>query len=288
MTVPRREDCCILLDRIAGWGFEPLAEQLSCSLKIDISDAPRPFNYLLFTAEPHHINPANAFIPPQAVQLAADKRLQVSLFHEHGIATPETHLAETAAALADLLHERQEVRWCLKYPTGCGASGHRLLKVGDVPPENWPTPFIVQEFITMKDPAVYRTYSAAGSLFGWVVRRFPNGVNPSPWVAHARGARYENAGDAPHQAARLAHQALSATNLLNSFGCADLIQTADGKWLLLEVGTDGQFNHVDRELGLPQMENEITERITKSFWAWAQSAQKQNGAERSAPFTCRK
>ena len=40
-----------------------------------------------------------------------------------------------------------------------------------------------------------------------------------------------------------------------------------GKWLVLEVGTDGLFNHVDRDLGPPGLEQEIQGRGAVAFWS---------------------
>jgi hypothetical protein len=34
-----------------------------------------------------------------------------------------------------------------------------------------------------------------------------------------------------------------------------------------EVGTDGLYNHVDRDLGLPELEREIERRVAEAFWA---------------------
>ena len=134
-------------------------------------------------------------------------------------------------------------------------------------PKGWPLPLVVQEFIRLDRPEVYRTYAAGGEVFGWVVRRFADGVTPSPWVAHARGARYEAAGEAPGAALAAARSAFQATGLLESFGCADLLRRPSGEWVVLEVGTDGMFNHVDRDLGLPDLERELQRRVAEAFWA---------------------
>ena len=120
----------------------------------------------------------------------------------------------------------------------------------------------------MERPEVYRTCAAGGTTFGWTVRRFPAGAKASPWVAHARGARYERAGEAPAAATAAARAALTATGLLDSFGCVDLLQKPTGEWVVLEVGTDGLVNHVDRDVGDADTEAEIARRITEAFWKW--------------------
>ncbi|MFO0863250.1 MAG: hypothetical protein U0744_01075 [Gemmataceae bacterium] len=160
-------------------------------------------------------------------------------------------------------------------------------------PKNWPFPLVVQEFIRLNDPQVFRIYAAGGSLFGWNVRRFPSGAKRSPWVAHARGARYEFPPSAPAEAETAARSALEATGLLDSFGCADLLCSAEGEWLVLEVGTDGMFNHVDRALENSAREREILEKIAGAFWngvegppwgkgAWSRSSEVQGNGCSSA------
>jgi hypothetical protein len=183
----------------------------------------------------------------------------------HGVPVPESHLFATWAEVRAFVTHRAERSWCLKYPTGCGAAGHRLLKRETPEPRGWPLPYLVQEFIRLDRPEVYRLYCAGGDLFGWVARRFPADVPVSPWVAHARGARYERAGQAPAPALTAARQALVATGLLDSFGCVDLLRRPDGAWLVLEVGTDGMYNHVDRDVGDPVLEGELRERIAAAF-----------------------
>jgi len=42
----------------------------------------------------------------------------------------------------------------------------------------------------------------------------------------------------PPEAARAANSALEAAELDRSFGCVDLLES-DGRWLVIEVGTDG-------------------------------------------------
>ena len=53
---------------------------------------------------------------------------------------------------------------------------------------------------------------------------------------------------------------------LESFGCVDLLRRPAGEWVVLEVGTDGLFNHVDRDLGDATIGNEILRRISAAFW----------------------
>src|SRR5262249_56906192 len=112
-----------------------------------------------------------------------------------------------------------------------------------------------------------RLEGAGGELSGWVARRFPVGTKASPWVAQARGARYEVAGEAPQQARAAGRAALEATGLLGSFGCADLLRKPSGEWVVLEVGTDGMYNHVDRDLGDRELEAELQGRVAEAFWA---------------------
>lgn len=264
----KQEACCIVNGGGGAWAFAALAEQLSAALWLDVSETPREYNYLLHLDAPDPRILGKLFIPLHCMQLAADKRLLARRFEEYGVATPQTFLIPSLAEAERLLAEAPEREWCVKFPIGCGAAGHRLLRPGMVLPKEWPLPLVIQEFIRLERPEVYRTYAAGGELFGWVVRRFPQAVQPSPWVAHARGACYEDAGKAPPEASAAARAALEATNLLGSFGCVDLMQRPSGEWVVLEVGTDGMFNHVDRNLSLPAVELEIQRRLAVAFWSW--------------------
>lgn len=259
--------CCVLNGGAGAWAFAKVADQLARALWLDTSEEPRDFNYVLHTEPPGPVPAGEPFIPFDAVRLAADKRLLADAFNAAGVPTPETRLVGSLTEAEHFLAERPDREWCLKFPTGCGASGHRRLVSGMTLPRNWPLPLVVQEFVRLDRPEVYRTYAAGGTAFGWVVRRFPDGTEPSPWVAHARGARYEDAGDAPNEAIAAARAALKAVGLWDSFGCVDLLRRPSGEWLVLEVGTDGPFNHVDRELGLPTIEHTIHQRIAEAFWS---------------------
>jgi len=259
-------DCCILNSGGGSWAFAPVARHLSDALWVDASETPRRFNYLLLADDAVAAARTDFFIPFSSMQLAADKRLLASAFTAHGVPTPRTLLLESMADAERLLVTDPSREWCLKFPTGCGASGHRFLTPGMTLPDGWPLPLVVQEFVRLERPEVYRMYGAGGRLFGWVARRFPKGAKPSPWVAHARGARYELAGDPPPRAAAAARAALAASELLDSFGCADLLPGPGGEWLVLEVGTDGMFNHVDRDIGHPGLEQEIQRQIAEAFW----------------------
>ncbi|HEY1662499.1 MAG TPA: hypothetical protein VGI03_08780 [Verrucomicrobiae bacterium] len=267
------KDCCVLNSGHGAWAFEPLALQLSSSLGIDISEEPRRFNYLLHAEEVKTPVGYNVFIPAEAIRLASDKRLLAAIFSGQGIPTPETHLLDFFEQVRQLVRQRSGNEWCIKYPTSCGAGGHKLITGETAEPLDWPRPFIVQEFVRLERPEVYRAYCAGGELFGWVARRFPEGSSLSPWVAHARGARYVRLADPPAEALQAARHALVATGLWDSFGCADLLRKPTGEWVVLEVGTDGLFNHVDRDLGDPQFERELSQRVANAFWKVAKTFQ---------------
>ncbi|MFN3651345.1 MAG: RimK family alpha-L-glutamate ligase [Armatimonadota bacterium] len=258
--------CAIVNAGPGAWAFEEIAGRLSRVLWLEVASEPAERSYLLGWDDPDPPE-TELFIPFQAVVLASDKRLQAELFRRHGIACPRTELLPSPAEVERFLRRETGSPWVLKYPTGCGASGHRLIGAGDPVPADWPRPYVLQELVRMERPEVYRQYGAGGETFGWNVRRFPAGARPSPWVAHARGARYELPGDAPPEAEELARQTLQAAGLLDSFGCVDLLRNEAGRWLVLEVGTDGVFNHVDRDLGLPREEAELDQRLAEAFWS---------------------
>jgi glutathione synthase/RimK-type ligase-like ATP-grasp enzyme len=249
-----------------AWMFQEFAGQLSQAWDVPVSEKPGAFNYLLnCELDSVIILKQKLFIPWDAIIMAADKRLQAAAFRQGQVPIPETHIVPNFQDCQAIIQERTEKEWCLKFPTACGAAGHRLLEARSVEPKKWPKPYLVQEFIRLKRPEVYRTYVAGGDLFGWVVRRFPSPVISSPWVAHARGARYETLGQAPELANAAARLALKAVGLWDSFGCADLIQTEQGQWLVLEVGTDGLYTHVDRDVGDPRLAQELLHRVKTVF-----------------------
>ena len=261
-----KDSCCVLNAGSGSWAFEPLAERLSSALGLGISAKPRSYNYVLSLDGDIDEFCGASFIPLAAVRLAADKRLIATAFSEHNVPTPKTLLLNLFAEVSAYTAAHPDSRWCLKFPIGCGGNGHRLLSPDDREPPRWPRPFVVQEFIPLERPEVYRVYCAGGELFGWVVRRFPPTAQSSPWLAHARGARYTSLGQPPLDALAAARSALIATGLIDSFGCADLVQRPNGDWVVLEVGADGIFNHVDRDIGDSSLESELDERLASAFW----------------------
>lgn len=264
-----RTECCVLNGGNGAWAFEPLAVRLAAVLQVDISDQPRRFNYLLQLESLEDSSLQDgffSFVPVPAIRLASDKRLLAKVFNDRGVPSPQTVLFDQFGEVQQFIQRHGNNKWCLKYPTSCGAHGHRMLSPTDVEPAHWPKPYVVQEFVELNQPEVYRTYCAGGELFGWVARRFPDDRKPSPWVAHARGARYVKLDQAPPSALVSAQSALVATGLWDAFGCVDLLRRPSGEWLVLEVGTDGLVNHVDRDMGDADFERQMEERIAAAFW----------------------
>lgn len=259
------DDAVILNAGAGSWAFESHARRLSRALGVPMSHAPGRWNYVLSWEEPDF---PTSFIPPAAIAFAADKRLMAEVFNQHGVPTPETVLLDSPHGVQHFLAQHPDRQWVLKWPTGCGAAGHCMLVAGSTLPPGWPHPFVVQEFIAMQRPEVYRLYAVAGECFGWNARRFAPEAEPSPWVAHVQGARYEPEGDPPVEAVNATRLALTATGLWTSFGCADLLRAPDGRWLVLEVNTDGPFMHVDRDVPFGIAE-EIDQRLGVAFGEWS-------------------
>lgn len=260
----------ILNSGAGAWAFEPLAERLGAVLGVPVSPEPAEFNYVLAwdkSAAPS----GRSFIPWPSIEIAADKRLQADLFNLASVPVPRTILLKTLADLRDFLRLERAHRWLLKYPTACGGTGHQFVDSESEIRQDWPAPYVVQEFIALKEPEVYRLYCVDGHLFGWNARRFPSGTEPSPWVAHARGARYVHLGEPPEGAKDAGRHALVATGLLNSFGAVDLLPRGRD-WLVLEVGTDGLFNHVDRDFDNAALTEELENRLREAFWTWTKQA----------------
>lgn len=242
------------------------------ALAIAVSEQPHRFNYLLHVEDSRLLENCSSFVPIDSIQLASDKRLLAHVFLESKVPTLQTILLERFDEVQNLIRANRTKKCCLKNPTSCGANGRRRLSISDDALPNWPTPYVVQEFIELKEPEVYRTYCAGGEMFGWVARRLPVSGKPSPWVAHARGAKYVKLNTAPKKALKAAKSALVATGLWNSFGCVDLLCKPTEEWVVLEVGTDGLFNHVDRDIGDSIFERHIEEQIAADFWRAANQA----------------
>ena len=264
---PMSNKAVILNAGSGAWAFEALADALARAFDVPVSETPATFNYVLGwdAATPPR---GHSFVPLKAIEIATDKRELARIFARHDVAMPATFLIQTPDELRTFLRVQAANRWVLKWPTGCGGAGHRLVDAQSIVPDDWPRPFVVQRFIEMKRPEVFRVYAVAGELFGWNTRRFTDDrENPDPFVAHARGAFYDEAGDVPGAALEVARHALQATGLLNSFGCADLLRDQNGDWVALEVNTDGLWMHVDRDT-LPSISREIETRLAAAFAKW--------------------
>lgn len=252
-------DAVILNAGSGAWAFETHAQHLGRVCRVSVSAIPSRLNYLLGW-ESETPPAGHCFIPFEASEAASDKRTLARLFAAAKVPTPETHLLGDEKALQQFVQHHTAREWLLKWPVGCGGTGHRFIRAGDEVPADWPRPFVVQEFVRLEEPEVFRLYGVAGEMFGWNARRF-DGETESLFVAHARGAHYGVEGVAPPDAAR---RALQSAGLLASFGCADLLRDASGQWLVLEVNTDGRWMHVDRDVPEP-IAHEIETRIGAAF-----------------------
>lgn len=254
----------ILNNQTGGWAFSAIATMLSNALGIDIVEEPVDYNYVL-SWEPIKEITGKTFIPLNSILVAADKRKIAKLFNSYHVPSPKTVLCETLNQVKNILEDNSS-EWVLKYPTGCGANGHRMIKNLNDIPNNWLKPYIIQQFIRLEEPQVFRFYCVDADLFGFNVRKFPPGIKKSPWVAHACGAKYQFGEKPPTKAIVAAQAALQATKLWTSFGCVDLIKDDLDNWYVLEVGTDGIFTYVDRDFDNPDLLDEMNMRIAKAFW----------------------
>lgn len=257
----------IILNQSDGnWVFADLAQMLSRSLWIDISDRPGDLNYILGADSTLVAELPHSFIPLNAIEIAADKRAIERQFQIHNVNRPKTFIVETIAAVDSILTTYPHSRWILKYPTGCGGINHRIINDTSEIPANWPQPYLIQEFIESLQPAVYRFYCVASELFGFNVRKFADPEISTPWVSHANGARYSYPAQPDRSAKDVAKAALIATGLFDSFGVVDLVKDLHDRWYALEVGTDGIYNHVDRDFANDDLLNELNERLAIAFW----------------------
>lgn len=258
--------CALINAGEAAWLFDDHARTMADAFGVPVVDDPAgvDFAYLLAWDKPEAPAGVQTFIPFEGMTIAADKRLIASAFAWADVPRPETYLIGHQRDVLEFVESHADRRWVLKWPIGCGATGHRIIGPGDAFDDDWPAPFVLQEFVEMESPEVYRLYCVDGETFGWNRRRFPAGRKPSPWVAHAQGAVYDTAGSLPEEAEQVALAALRACNLIDSFGCVDLLPSPKG-WLALEVGTDGLYTYVDRDIAVPGIAGEITTRIATAF-----------------------
>jgi len=247
-----------------SWVFRDFAKHLSETVGLEVVNSPVDYNYLLSWGDkvPDEAKTGrlNLFIPSDGILIASDKRKQAGVFYEKGIPTPKTYLCGREEVNGILDSEKRK-EFCVKWPTGTGAYGHRMVKGLEDIKEDWPTPIILQEFIRLDTPRVYRMYGAGGKLFGWNKRELD-----SLWVSHERGAKYVQLDNPEEKVYDICRKTLEAVGLYDSFGCVDLLQDWKGSWLVLEVGTDGVFNYVDRNLDIPELEREIDNSVMEAFW----------------------
>ncbi len=136
----------------------------------------------------HSPLPCESFIPLEAVYLAHDKRKQAAFFSTNGITTPETHLIFSEADALAFHRNRPDREWLLKWPTGCGGTGHQVLDDNTRITPFWKPPFLVQELIRMEVPRVYRLFAAGGETFNWCVREGTAKTGSSPFISYGTGA----------------------------------------------------------------------------------------------------
>jgi glutathione synthase/RimK-type ligase-like ATP-grasp enzyme len=257
----------VILNQSDGkWAFEDLAQMLSRVLWIDIKEEVGDLNYVLAIDNKINTNNLNTFIPIHSIDLASDKREVEKMFEKFKVRRPKTFVIPDKGRVQAVIKEHTQCLWILKYPTGCGGMHHRLIEDSSQIPEGWESPYLLQEFIKSDRSEVYRLYCTDSELFGFNARRFDDITNKTPWVSHANGAKYVHGEKPNSKVIEIAKQALIATNLYQSFGIVDLIKDRDGEWYVLEVGTDGIYNYVDRDIENDSLLHEINERLAKAFW----------------------
>ena len=153
------QECVVLNAGFGAWAFQELATNLSELLNIEISDLPAKYNYVL-SWEEEDLDIAQSFIPFASIKLASDKRLQAQVFNQNSIPTPETHLIDTFQDVVNFINNSQG-QWCLKYSSGCGGAGHKLINRSEDIPQKWLQPYVVQRFIDLNEPKVYRIYGTS-------------------------------------------------------------------------------------------------------------------------------
>lgn len=257
----------VILNQSDGkWAFEELAQMLSRVLWVDITEEIGDLNYVLGIDNKINTRNLNTFIPIDSIDLASDKREAEKIFEKFKVRRPITFVAQGKDRVQAIIKEYDRCSWVLKYPTGCGGIHHRLIEDLSQIPKGWEAPYLLQEFIKSDRPEVYRLYCIDSELFGFNIRRFEDITNKTPWVSHANGAKYVYGEKPDRKVMEIAKSALLATNLHQSFGVVDLIKDCTGDWYVLEVGTDGIYNYVDRDIENDSLLYEMNERLAKAFW----------------------
>ena len=89
-----------ILNKSEGkWAFENLAQMLSKSLWVDISENAGDLNYILCADIDHDDNTINSFIPIDSIKIASDKREVERKFNSHNVARPRTFILESSNSL---------------------------------------------------------------------------------------------------------------------------------------------------------------------------------------------
>ena len=205
------------------------------------------------------------YISYESILIAHDKRKQAHAFARAGVSIPETHLLDSIETLYTFYRRRRDKQWVLKWPVGCSGMGHQMLTQETQITTFWQPPFLVQEFVRLERPEVYRLYATDGETFGWVVRRALPGKGASPWVSYSLGAEVEFFENPPQEVIPEVGRALEATGLQHSFGAVDILRSSEGRWLVLEVNTDGIFSYVERQVPAQALREQLDHYVAQSF-----------------------
>jgi hypothetical protein len=107
----------VILNQSDGkWAFDNLAQMLSRSLWIDISENPSDVNYVLCVDTELVNNSLNSFIPLKSIKIASDKRDIEKRFKSDRVARPTTFSLESLLEVESFLKTNRSNRWILKYP----------------------------------------------------------------------------------------------------------------------------------------------------------------------------
>ncbi len=245
--------------------FGDFPAQLANLLDVPILDDDRGVDLGLILAWDGSPPRCRGFVPFDAILAAEDKREQFRRFHAAGVSIPESRLFDDFEAARAFAVSDPARRWLLKWPVGSGSVGHALINRESQVIPLWNPPFLIQEFIALDRPEVYRVMGCGGELFGFTVRTFPPGTPSHPLVSTHRGAVFALAGQVPPDVASQSRQALTLFGLLSTFGCVDLILPPKGAVLVLEVNADGLTQFVDRMPSLPGLSRELDERLRTAF-----------------------
>jgi RimK family alpha-L-glutamate ligase len=195
---------------------------------------------------------------PRAIERCVDKSMTSLLIARAGLPTPDTFVVSNLAAAAEIVRReaRPDVPLVLKPLFGSQGKGLRLIATpDDLPdPEEVARVYYLQRFV--RRPAQgwrdYRVFVCDGRIVAAMAREGDG------WITNIHQGGRPTAWAMPQEAASLAVRATQAVDV--AFSGVDLIEDADGRFLVLEVNSMPSWS------GLQSISDvDVTDAIVRGF-----------------------